>query len=104
MFENSLDAAILSLTGDGGKQGTLTVEYRPCDASGNCDEDAIPENFMIDKAEELIGQKDLYFKLFVKSAHGLPKNLNCNPFVTYQFKFEQSLYTTEEIPGTNSNP
>jgi len=104
MFENSLDAAILSISGEGGKQGSLQIEYKPCDQNGNCDEDAIPEDFMVDKAEELIGQKNLYFKVFVKSATGLPKNLNCNPFVTYQFRYENSLFTTEEIPGVNSNP
>jgi hypothetical protein len=40
----------------------------------------------------------------VTSAKGLPKILNCNPFVTYQFKFEKALYTTEEIAGVQPNP
>jgi kinesin family member 1 len=104
MFENGLDAAILSISGEGGKQGILQVEYKPCDKNGNCDEDAIPEELIVENSEELVGAKDIYFKVFVKGATGLPKNLNCNPFVTYQFRYENSLFTTEEIPGVNSNP
>jgi len=38
---------------------------------------------MVEDAEELIGMKNLYFKVFVRNAQGLPKHLNCNPFVTY---------------------
>jgi hypothetical protein len=65
------------------------------------EEDEIPDRFIIDKAEELIGKKDMYFKVFIKDAKGIPPNLSCNPFVTYQFKFEPMLFTTEEIPGAN---
>ena len=34
MFESNLDAAILSIDGAGGKQGTLCIGYIPCTASG----------------------------------------------------------------------
>jgi hypothetical protein len=46
----------------------------------------------------------MYFKVFVKSAKDLPAQLCCNPFVTYQFKFDNTLFTTEEIPGIVQNP
>ena len=47
----------------------------------------------------------MYFKVFVKNAKDLPKGLCCNPFVTYQFRFERStLYTTEEVAGVMKDP
>ena len=53
---------------------------------------------MVDSPEELVGKKNMYFKVNVKRAIALPKNLNCNAFVTYNFKFEKNaLYTTEEM-------
>lgn len=60
---------------------------------------------MVEDANELIGMKNLYFKVFVRNASGLPKHLNCNPFVTYQFKFEKDvIYSTPEVPGIVSAP
>lgn len=104
MFENNLEASILSIDGAGGKQGTLSIGYSPCTADGDIDEDLIPEHFIVDKAEELVGKKDMYFKVFVKDAKDLPANLCCNTFVTYQFKFDSVLYTTEEVVGMVRNP
>ena len=55
---------------------------------------------MVEDANELIGLKDLYFKVYIREASGLPKHLNCNPFVTYQFKFESNeVYSTPEVQG-----
>jgi len=35
----------------------------------------------------------------------LPKQLSCNPFVTYQFRFEKNtVYSTPEKVGIQSNP
>lgn len=102
MFENHLEAAILSIDGHAGKQGKITVGYAPCTVNGETEEELIPERLLVDKAEELIGQTDMYFKVYIRSAVDLPKNLCCNPFVTYQFKFErESLFTTDEIVGTS---
>jgi len=102
MFENNLQAAILAIDGAGGKQGIIDVGFAPCTVNGEIDEELIPENLLVDKPDELVGQKDMYFKVFVKSAKDLPKGLCCNPFVTYQFKFEKnSLYTTEEVAGVS---
>jgi len=104
MFENNLEASILSIDGTGGKQGTLSIAYSPCTEEGDISEELIPERFVVDKAEELVGKKDMYFKVFIKGAKDLPSNLSCNPFVTYQFKFDDTLYTTEEKPGMQQNP
>lgn len=83
MFENSLEASILSIDGAGGKQGILSVGYAPCTQEGDIDEDNIPERFIVDKAEELVGKKDMHFRVFIKDAKELPHQLTCNPFVTY---------------------
>jgi hypothetical protein len=72
MFENNLDAAILSIDGAGGKQGTLSIGYAPCTVNGETEEDKIPEDFLVDKADELVGKRDMYFKVFVKEAKTLP--------------------------------
>jgi hypothetical protein len=105
MFENQLEAAILSIDGTGGKQGSIEIGYAPCTVNGDTEEDLLDEDFLVDKADELIGKKNLYFKVFVKCGKGLPKKMCCNPFVTYQFKFEATaLYTTEEINGIEQNP
>lgn len=89
-FENNLETAgILSIDGQGGKNGILNIGYAPCTVNGEVDEDLQPEEFMVEDPEELIGLRNLYFKVFVRNASGLPKHLNCNPFVTYQFKFEK---------------
>jgi len=50
---------------------------------GEIEEDLIPEHFIVDKADDLVGKKDMYFKVFIKSAKDLPPQLSCNPFVTY---------------------
>lgn len=105
-FENNLDkAGILSIDGQGGKNGILNIGYAPCTVNGECEEDSLPEEFMVEDPNELIGMKDLYFKVFIRSASSLPKHLNCNPFVTYQFKFEKDqIYTTPESTGIQSSP
>jgi|TARA_B110001450_G_scaffold33865_1_gene29210 hypothetical protein len=73
--------------------------------NGECDEDLLPEEFMVEDAEELLGMKNLFFKVFIRSASGLPKALNCNPFVTYQFRFDKdAVYSTPEMVGIASNP
>ena len=60
---------------------------------------------MVEDAEELLGMKNLFFKVFIRSASGLPKALNCNPFVTYQFRFDKdAVYSTPEMVGIASNP
>jgi hypothetical protein len=43
MFENNLEASILSIDGNGGKQGTISIGYAPCTINGDIDEDSIPE-------------------------------------------------------------
>ena len=105
-FENNLETAgILSIDGQGGKNGILNIGYAPCTVNGETEEDAQPDEFMVEDANELIGMKNLYFKVYVRNASMLPKHLNCNPFVTYQFKFEKDvIYSTQEVPGIVSDP
>ena len=103
-IENALEAGILSIDGAGGKQGNLSISYQPCTPDGNTDEDELPEDFLVEDAQELLGMKDLCFKVCITGATDLPTGLNCNPFVTYQFKFESGLqYQTEESVGAKPN-
>lgn len=56
MFESHVEAAILSLEGDGGKRGQLTIGYAPCNEKGECGEEYIPDEFLIlESSDELIG-------------------------------------------------
>lgn len=59
---------------------------------------------MVDNCEELIGMDNLYFKVYVKHAQGLPENLCVNPFVSYQFKFDKQIYQTDKAQGKQKNP
>jgi len=49
----------------------------------------LPEEFTVEDANEILGLKDLHFKVYIKQAKGLPNNLSSNPFVTYQFRYEK---------------
>lgn len=43
-FENNLETAgILSIDGQGGKNGILNIGYAPCTVNGETDEDSLPE-------------------------------------------------------------
>lgn len=104
-FENQLEAAILSIDGNSGRQGTLTIGYNPCTQNGEIDEDLLPEELLVDTPEQLEGFKNLYFKVFVTNAKDLPETANCNPFVTYSFKFKKGKqFQTPEIDGLQPNP
>jgi len=61
----------------------VNIGYRPCTKDGNTDEDELPEEFIVESADEIVGLKDLFFKVYIKDACGLPKGLSTNPFVTY---------------------
>ena len=113
--DNNLDATILSIDGTHGKNGYLRVGYDPCDQDGKpfCQENEntdphiyadIPNDLLVDEVEELINYKDkFFFKLRVEMAIDLPRNLNNNAFVTYQFKFKKGrIYKTEEVKCDNS--
>jgi hypothetical protein len=85
MFENHVEAVILSLEGAGGKRGQIKIGYAPCNEKGETGEDFIPDDFLIlESAEELIGKKDMFFQVCVLEAKGLPIQLCRNPFVTYK--------------------
>lgn len=80
VVESELDAAILSIDGTAGKNGTVSVKYEPCDAEGRpfCqdEENEDPEKyadmpdelFVENDAEELLDYRDFYFKVSVDCA------------------------------------
>ena len=83
----------------------MNIGYAPCTVNGETNEEELPGEFMVEDAEELLGMKNLFFKVYIRSASGLPKALNCNPFVTYQFRFDKdAVYSTPEMVGIASNP
>ena len=45
-------------------------------------------NIVVSEPNELIGKKDMYFKINIIKAEGLPINFCKNAFVTYQLKFD----------------
>ena len=50
---------------------------------------------MVENVQDLLYKTDLYFKVYIHSASNLPEATHTNPFVTYQFKFEQeNIYQT----------
>ena len=63
-----MDAIILSIDGAGASNGTITIGYAPCTEDGVVEEEELPEEFMVDNCEELIGMDNLYFKVYVKHA------------------------------------
>ena len=60
----------------------VNIGYRPCTKDGITDEDELPEEFTVESADEIVGLKNLFFKVYIKDASGLPKGFT-NPFVTY---------------------
>ena len=104
-IENQLEAAILSIDGTGGRQGTINLAYKPCNNQGDTDEDSLPPELQVDDVTELIGKKNLYFQVYIESACDLPENLCYNTFVTYQFKFwPEAIYQTAECAGSTRTP
>lgn len=60
---------------------------------------------LVDTPEQLEGYKNMYFKVYVRNAKGLPDTANCNPFVTYSFKFKKGKqFQTNEIDGLQPDP
>lgn len=55
--------------------------------------------FVQNNIDELLKyDKEFFFKVRIKQAISLPKNLNNNAFVTYQFKFDKGqIYQTPEV-------
>jgi len=69
-----------------------------------CDDDDFPEEYMIEETEELLN-KELYFRIDIKKATGLPAELCKDVFVIYKFKHEPDKeYRTSDCVGKNPNP
>lgn len=104
-IENNLDnAKILTIDGAEGYKGEVSIGYMPCDREGNEGEDYMPDELTVDELDELIGKRNLYFKVFVRGCKNLPKEVSCNPYVTYQLRFDKEVYRTPELAGLNENP
>mmetsp|Transcript_1275 Transcript_1275/g.1527 ORF Transcript_1275/g.1527 Transcript_1275/m.1527 type:complete len:579 (+) Transcript_1275:943-2679(+) len=84
-IENEMTAGILSIDGRGGKQGDLRIGYKPCTETGDTNEDNLPEEFLVESPDQLLGLSNLNFLVEVDSAMNLPSNLCYNPFVKYHF-------------------
>ena len=82
----------------------VSIGYEPCNSVGELGEEFVDEKFLVEDVEELLGEKDLFFKVFIKNAKNLPKSLCRNPFVTYQFKVVKQVYQTEECNGSSNSP
>jgi len=98
VLDSDVDAAIISIDGTKSKNGMLSVGYDQCDANGKlyCQDkvNKDPQNmadmpddlFVQNDVDELLKyEKEFYFKVRVKQAISLPKDLNNNAFVRYQF-------------------
>jgi len=79
----------------------LNCGYWPVTEDGN---EEIPEDDLNDEPEDLLG-KDIYFRVDINGAEGLPGELCKDTFVTYQFKHEpDKKFSTEIVKGKNPNP
>lgn len=84
MLNNDLEAKILSSEGVQGTRGNLKLEYWPTAPDGVGEPD---DDMLCDEPSELVG-KEIFFRVEIQSASGLPADLCKNVFVTYQFKHE----------------
>lgn len=99
VFENAIEAKILSVEGQGGIRGTLYAKYRPTDDSGDGEpnDDDLPEEAEdMSKSSShlfnvfLIVGKPITFRVEVDKAVDLPKDLCKNPFVTYTLHIDRA--------------
>jgi hypothetical protein len=106
-IENDQKIKILNTAGAGNEaeQGTLEPACWPVTATGvQCDDDDYPEEYMIEEPEELLN-KELYFRIDIKKATGLPNELCKDVFVVYKFKHEPDKeYRTNDCVGKFANP
>ena len=58
---------------------------------------------MVKKFSELIGKKDLCFKIYVDSAQNIPGALSANSYVQYKFKWDPETYKTEKCNDLQGN-
>ena len=105
-LDNEADQFIFNLSSasasDEGMVGKLKVRYAPCDPSG--DEENIEDDLLVEQPEELLG-KEMYFKVVITSAAGLPIDLCKNTFVQYKLRYETGLkHQTEIVEGKTPNP
>jgi len=100
-LENKLDCKILSSEGAAGSRGQMMVSYWPVSEDGGEPGDEV---LVEEDPKELLG-KEIWFRVEIEGAKGLPKDLCKNTFVTYQMKHEAGVvFSTDESKGQNMNP
>jgi len=102
-FENEAEVKIFSSEGTQAVRGQINLAYYPCDESGTGEP---PEDMIIDDEDPsaLVG-KDLYFRVEIKNAKDLPKELCKDTFVTYELKSEPGRqFRTKNFPGLSTTP
>lgn len=107
VMENDQKIKILNTAGAGNEaqQGILEPAYWPVTAQGmQCDDEDFPEDLQIEDAQELLN-KELYFRVDIKKATGLPAELCKDCYVVYKFKHEPDKeYRTQDCIGKKPNP
>lgn len=77
----------------------------PCSAYGNIHEDFLPDEFCVDRIEDIEGKENLNFKVYINNATGLNKSIANNVFVKYFLKWENDdLMKTCVAKGLNCDP
>lgn len=92
-LENEVPNARIISSSGGANDSFLDVAYWPCDAEGTGEVD---DELLVEEPKELLG-KEMYFRVELKNAKNLPKDLCKNVYVTYQFKNEPNcIYKTDD--------
>lgn len=104
VFENEAEVKIFSSEGTQAVRGLIKLAYYPCDSTGTGEPD---EDMLIDEEQDpsaLVG-KDLYFRVEIKEAKDLPRDLCKDTFVTYELKSEPGRqFRTKNFPGMSQTP
>lgn len=82
-IDNELTGKIFSTDGASASRGELHTSYIPCNSQGGPPD----EELEVDDPSELLG-KEIYFKVMILDAKGLPAELQKEVYVTYCFKHE----------------
>ena len=102
MMEYDDETPILSTENKGSPNvGKLKIAYIPCDNTGEGEPD---EDLFVADSNELLN-REIFFRLEVTCATGLPPDLTHDVFITYRFEFDPE--TVHRVPfcqGQNESP
>lgn len=105
MLENNNDGNSINMlsttAGKDGISGKLMCGYWPVNYDGSED---LPDELLVDEPDELLG-KEIFFRVDIDSAAGLPNDTCKDCYVEYIFKHEPEMkYQTPQCSGKNANP